>query len=502
MTHGNGLVTTAGYDLDYRLSSLTLKDGATNVSALAYAYTDGMNLTGITDNVTAANSNTLGYSLANRLNAASGAWGTNSFSYDGVGNRLSDVTTTNNRQASYGATNNRLTSITQNAAAFRSYTYDNAGNTITETRPGESFAYTYNKRNRLSAVTRNTVSYATYGYNALEQLTTRTTTAAGGPVGQVAYTYDLDGHLITEATASTGAKTREYIWLPANDNNPVDLPLAVIDVATNTISYVHADHLGRPIRTTNTAKATVWQATWKPWGEVQAISGTNTNNLRFPGQYFQIETGLHYNHHRMYDPVTGRYTQPDPLRFVDGPSVYAYAGNSPFTKGDRNGLEVVAVFDVAGNRFTALDSSGKSIALDSVVSGNGECSNNHRCDARTDEGPIPVGDYLIGKGVIKLGHPGDNYWYPLYGRDGKGGYSSFEIPVSDPVSGSSVKRGQMYIHTGRASNGCVTVWSDVDHTNPKYPTSKGYDALKKFLNSTKPFEYKPGDTYLGHLYVR
>ncbi len=64
MTHGNLLQTTAGYDLDYRLSSLTLKDGATSVSALAYAYTDGMNLTGITDGVTAANSNTLGYSLA------------------------------------------------------------------------------------------------------------------------------------------------------------------------------------------------------------------------------------------------------------------------------------------------------------------------------------------------------------------------------------------------------------------------------------------------------
>jgi YD repeat-containing protein len=308
MTHGNGLVTTAGYDLDYRLSSLVLKDGATNVSSLAYAYTDGMNLTGITDNVTAANSNTLGYSLANRLNAASGAWGTNSFSYDGVGNRLSDVTSTNNRQANCGASNNRLTSITQNAAAFRSYTYDNAGNTLTETRPGESFAYTYNKRNRLSAVTRNTVSYATYGYNALEQLTTRTTTAAGGPVGQVAYTYDTDGHLITEATASSGVKTREYIWLPSNANNPVDLPLAVIDVATNTISFVHADHLGRPIRMTSPTKTTVWQATWKPWGEVQTLSGTNSNNLRFPGQYFQIETGLHTNHHRIYDPVTGRYS--------------------------------------------------------------------------------------------------------------------------------------------------------------------------------------------------
>jgi RHS repeat-associated protein len=117
----------------------------------------------------------------------------------------------------------------------------------------------------------------------------------------------------------------------------MDLPLAVIDVATNTISYVHADHLGRPIRMTNGAKTTVWQATWKPWGEVQTLSGTTTNNLRYPGQYFQIETGLHYNHHRMYDPVTGRYTQPNPLRFVDGPSIYAYAKNSPYMYRDRDG---------------------------------------------------------------------------------------------------------------------------------------------------------------------
>jgi RHS repeat-associated protein len=346
LTHGpaaSGLVTTAGYDLDYRLTSLTLKNGATNVSSLAYAYTDGMNLTGITDNVTAANSNTLGYSLANRLNAASGAWGSKSFGYDGVGNRITDNTTlsgvTTNRTQYYGANDNRLGSVYENVSTqIRSYTYDNAGNTITETRPGESFGYTYNKRNRLSAVTRNSVSYATYGYNALEQLTTRTTTAAGGPVGQVVYTYDLDGHLLTEATAA-GVKVREYIWLPSNDNSPVDLPLAVIDVATNTMNFIHADHLGRPIRMTDAAKVTTWQATWKPWGEVQTLSGTNSNNLRFPGQYFQIETGLHYNHHRMYDPVTGRYTQPDPLGFVDGPSVYAYAGNSPSMNVDREGRQ-------------------------------------------------------------------------------------------------------------------------------------------------------------------
>ncbi len=46
---------------------------------------------------------------------------------------------------------------------------------------------------------------------------------------------------------------------------------------------------------TDASKATVWQATWKPWGEAYALSGTKALNQRFHGQYFQIETGLQYN---------------------------------------------------------------------------------------------------------------------------------------------------------------------------------------------------------------
>jgi hypothetical protein len=75
MTHGNGLQTTAGYDLDYRLTQLTLNNGASPVSSLAYAYSDGMNLTGITDGLNAANDNALWYTAANRLQNANGPWG-------------------------------------------------------------------------------------------------------------------------------------------------------------------------------------------------------------------------------------------------------------------------------------------------------------------------------------------------------------------------------------------------------------------------------------------
>jgi RHS repeat-associated protein len=250
----------------------------------------------------------------------------------------------------YATTSNRITSVTRNGAAFRTYTYDASGNIITDARGATTLGYTYNKRNRLAAVS---ASLGTYIYNPFEQMISRVSNAAGAPTTIVHYIYDLDGHLIAEAngSATSNTFTREYIWLPANDNNndtiaedvlsaanlqpsgltrgdnAVDLPLAVINVAATPVIYhVHSDHLGRPVRMTDAAKASVWSAIYKPWGEVQSVTGTAVQNLRFPGQYFLIETGLAYNWHRHYDPATGRYLQPDPLRFVDGPSVYAYAG--------------------------------------------------------------------------------------------------------------------------------------------------------------------------------
>src|SRR5688500_34369 len=102
---------------------------------------------------------------------------------------------------------------------------------------------------------------------------------------------------------------REHVWVG-------DMPLAVfadLDTASPQLYYVHADHLNRPLRMTDGAQAVVWDAVYKPFGEAHSIRGSAMLNLRSPGQYFLIESGLHYNWHRHYDPSLGRYTQPDPL---------------------------------------------------------------------------------------------------------------------------------------------------------------------------------------------
>ncbi len=73
----------------------------------------------------------------------------------------------------------------------------------------------------------------------------------------------------------------------------------------------------------------MWTVIYGPFGQPYSITGTASNNQRLPGQWHQLEAGLAYNWHRHYDPSLGRYTQPDPLSFFDGPSVYAYARSNP-----------------------------------------------------------------------------------------------------------------------------------------------------------------------------
>ncbi|MEM9930999.1 MAG: RHS repeat-associated core domain-containing protein [Bacteroidota bacterium] len=80
----------------------------------------------------------------------------------------------------------------------------------------------------------------------------------------------------------------------------------------------------------------VWEASYLPFGGVHTSTGANSE-LRFPGQWFQSEAGLHQNWMRDYDPTTGRYIQADPLGLVDGPSIYGYALQNPMRFMDPRG---------------------------------------------------------------------------------------------------------------------------------------------------------------------
>jgi RHS repeat-associated protein len=137
------------------------------------------------------------------------------------------------------------------------------------------------------------------------------------------------GRRIAEYSETPGALLREYVWLGWE-------PVAVIE--SGVIHFIRTDHIGRPVLATDSTGTVVWTASYDPFGTVHASTGTPAT-IRFPGQWFQAESGLHQNWMRDYDPTTGRYIQADPLGLVDGASVYGYAGQNPGRYVDPRGEE-------------------------------------------------------------------------------------------------------------------------------------------------------------------
>ncbi len=111
-------------------------------------------------------------------------------------------------------------------------------------------------------------------------------------------------------------------------------PLARVDQAEGEeqkLYYFHTDQIGTPLELTDSDGQTVWQATYRSWGEVEQLTVNEVEqNLRFQGQYFDAETGLHYNTFRYYDSGVGRFVTQDPIGLLGGGNLYSY-GTSPIS---------------------------------------------------------------------------------------------------------------------------------------------------------------------------
>lgn len=117
----------------------------------------------------------------------------------------------------------------------------------------------------------------------------------------------------------------------------------------STYYFYHNDHLGTPQQMTDMSGAVVWSARYSSFGQayVDGSSGV-TNHLRFPGQYYDGETGLHYNFHRFYDPEVGRYLRIDPVGFKGGDiNLYRYCFNDPVLFADPTGEILPFIWGIA-----------------------------------------------------------------------------------------------------------------------------------------------------------
>lgn len=295
---------------------------------LGYNFDNANRITGISDSSNSALSWTYGYDVLDRLTSATTSAITDGWTYDADGNQLTQTGATPNT-FSVSATSNQLTAIT--GTLTRSYSYDGAGHT---TGYG-SLAFTYNDRGRMQAA-----SNTNYLYNALGQMIEKSNSS-----GTTVFMQDESGHLIGEYNGS-GQLVEETVWLG-------DTPVVTLQPNGSggvSIYYLHTDHLNTPRKVAQPTTGTLaWRWDIDPFGTAApnqnpAGLGTFPYNLRFPGQYYQAETGLNQNVFRDYDPLTGKYLESDPMGIGPGVDTYSYAHNRPIWLVDPEGL-CPAVFD-------------------------------------------------------------------------------------------------------------------------------------------------------------
>jgi len=341
LTWGNGVTDARTFDLDYRMTSV--KDvGTGNIQYTSTSYNANDNVTSILDNVTAANNQTLTYDSSNWLKFASGAYGSSSLTYDSSGNRLTYAGVT----YTYSSASNRMAT-----SGASSLSYNSAGNI---TAIGASPTFTYNKANQMgTAVVSGTTS--TYGYDAFGQ---RLKVTVGATPLRVT-NYGVSGEMLTET--NTGVET-DYAYLDG-------FPLAVIQPGAATISYIHTDRLGTPLKATNAAKTVVYNASaLNPFGAGTPTSSI-TQNVRFRGWHADA-SGFMHNGFRNNDQNFGRYFEVDPIGLAGGLNTYAYADNNPFMYIDPFGLNTQYGVSFGGTIGALLVGTGASVSVGVSVPDN------------------------------------------------------------------------------------------------------------------------------------
>ncbi|MGY2299332.1 RHS repeat domain-containing protein, partial [Pseudomonas yamanorum] len=202
----------------------------------------------------------------------------------------------------------------------RHYDYDAFGNLLRERRGRAQqlvTEYRYDCQHRLIAVTQPDGTQASYRYDPFDR---RVAKVVNGQTTEFFWQGDA---LIAEHSAD---HHQSYLYEP-NSFRPLVLLKGYGPEDVKPLHY-QLDHLGTPQELTAPDGEIVWSAQYRAYGQIAKLDvNAVTNPLRFQGQYFDPESGLHYNRHRYYNPDIGRYLTPDPVKLAGGLNGYQYVPN-------------------------------------------------------------------------------------------------------------------------------------------------------------------------------
>ena len=331
------------YDPLMRVKQIQANDVDGNV-LMNYRY-DYDNMDNIVEKATEHGDYAYGYDDLYRLVTADNpVLSDEGFSYDPVGNRLTD---TQKPGAWTYNDNNELLS-----APFATFTFDANGSTIGKIENGVVWTYTYNVENRMTAVESLTVT-AQYYYDPFGLRLWKEVDGI-----RTYYMYSDEG-LAAEIDA-TGTIIKTYGYKPDSTWTTDPIYINVDD----TFYFYQNDHLGTPQQLISLGGDIVQEITYESFGK-GVIDGTSsvTSNLRFAGQYYDAETGLHYNWNRYYDPGTGRYLTTDPVGLGYGSNLYVYANSNSINLIDPEGEIAICATATISLAYTAYIVGGVGLGI-------------------------------------------------------------------------------------------------------------------------------------------
>ncbi|WP_305790265.1 DUF6531 domain-containing protein [Symbioplanes lichenis] len=266
------------------------------------------------DRITAIGDRSFAADDAGRIRTVTGAGGeTEQYEYDAAGNL---VGTGRERWELDGTMLVRSDDAT--------FDYDAKGRLVRRVDTAGTWEFTWDAEDRMVGARTPDGERWRYAYDGFGRRIAKQRLGAGGEVlAEVRFAWS--GDLMLEQSDGTTTTTWDY-------RPDGSAPVAQTD--GDALHTVITDTVGTPTHLVAASGALSWWSRGDLWGRTPQGSATP---LRFPGQYHDAETGLHYNRFRYYDPATARYVSPDPLGLSGGPNPTAYV-TDPLRIADPLGL--------------------------------------------------------------------------------------------------------------------------------------------------------------------
>ncbi|MCZ4512346.1 DUF6531 domain-containing protein, partial [Streptomyces sp. ActVer] len=347
-TMGASVTLAQAFDELGRLTSQSIADAdAHPVQSRVYSYRADGHLTELTDQQ--AGTRHFGLDAAGRVTSVQAQNWTETYDYDSVGNQTR--ATWPRTHPGHEATGARTYTGTRITAAGRvRYEHDALGRiTLRQktrlSRKPDTWRYTWDAEDRLTSTVTPDGTLWRYTYDPLGRRTAKLRLAADGETVVERTEFTWDGTTLCEQTVTSEEFPHQVTLTWDHQNHrPVaqteriaaaEMPQDEID---SRFFAIVTDMVGTPTELVDESGDIAWRTRTSLWGSTSwASRSTAYTPLRFPGQYFDPETGLHYNFFRHYDPETARYLTPDPLGLLPGPNPHAYVGN-PYVWIDPLGL--------------------------------------------------------------------------------------------------------------------------------------------------------------------